>query len=328
MPDTTRTPSEKADGHQPQLPTMPPAAATPVLRWAGGKRRLLDLLHATLPKGFNSSDQQYFEPFVGGGALFFALPVAGHRCHLNDINSHVINIYRQLRDNLGSFLDVLHNEYADRTTEDAYYHVRDNIDPNTLNDLQQAAWALYLNRTCFNGLWRENKSGKFNVPYGHLKNPQIVHEPRLRAAATKLAGATLTNTDFTTAVQPAEAGDLVYFDPPYVPLTPTASFTSYSADGFGKTQHQQLADTISQLTERGVHVMLSNSDTPTTRSLYGTDGAGLDLIPISAPRSIAASGNSRQPVGEVLGINYPRSSTTHPPTVTIADTSTHPNSDP
>jgi DNA adenine methylase len=265
----------------------------PFLRWAGGKRRLLPVLHAAMPATFN----RYYEPFLGGGALFFSLRLPGHRCVLNDFTPDLVAAYTQLRDHPEELITALQG-HARRAGKDAYLELRATT-PAT--DLEAAARFIALNRQSFNGLWRVNSRGQMNVPWGQLKNPTVCNEPLLRADAAALAGVTLRTGSYQDAVGDAGEGDFVYLDPPYLPASATSSFSKYAAGDFGPADHEQLARTITTLRERGALVMLSNSDTPLTRQIF----ADLDLYTVAVHRSISATTAGRGTVTEVLGLSYP-----------------------
>lgn len=286
-----------------------PAPVEPVLKWAGGKTRLLPELLSRLPASFMAAQAvaavagstrarrprtpRYFEPFAGGAALFFHL--RPQLAQLTDCNEELIHLYRVVRDDVEGLIDELSQHPHDRTH---FYSVRAQ-NPHELPPTERAARMVFLNRTCFNGLWRVNKRGEFNVPFGSYTNPTICPEDRLRAASQALAGVSLEVMDFEAATRDAKAGDFVYFDPPYVPLTRTANFTAYTGLGFGLPEQQRLADLFTRLTARGVHCMLSNSDTPLVRELY----AGHRIDRVLAPRSISRDATRRDAVGEVIVTN-------------------------
>ena len=292
-----------------EAPALEPVE--PVLKWAGGKTRLLPELVRRLPAAFLAAQAavsdvatvgtrtrrtrtpRYFEPFSGGAALFFHL--RPHHATLTDCNEELIHLYRVVRDDVEALIDELSQHPHDRTH---YYSVRAQ-NPHELDPIERAARMVFLNRTCFNGLWRVNKRGEFNVPFGSYTNPTICPEDRLRAASRALAGVTLEVMDFEAATANAKAGDFVYFDPPYVPLTRTASFTAYTGLGFGLPEQQRLAELFTKLTSRGIHCMLSNSDTPLVRELY----AGHRIDRVLAPRSISRDASRRDAVGEVIVTN-------------------------
>lgn len=230
----------------------------PFVKWAGGKRQLLPELLRYVPERHG----RYFEPFVGGGALFFELrpPVA----LLTDVNERLIRTYRGVRDHVGRVIELLDSYPHD---EKFFYELRD-LDVDTQTDADVAAWFIYLNKVGFNGLYRVNRKNRFNVPFGRHKNPTICDHATLRACSAALARASLEVADFETAVAQAAPGDLVYFDPPYVPLSVTSSFTSYTSGGFGRDAQVRLRDLALELKQRGVHVLLSNSSADFVRDLY------------------------------------------------------------
>jgi DNA adenine methylase len=268
---------------------MPPLAR-PVLKWAGGKGRLLPELLSRIPDSFHT----YHEPFIGGGALFFALAGRGRigRACLSDANSSLIDVYLGLRDRVDDVIAVLRGHVYER---DHYYRVR-ALRPEDLNLPERAARVIYLNKTCYNGLYRENRRGEFNVPFGRYMNPTICDEPNLRAASRLLQGVDIARRHFSTVLDYAQAGDFVYFDPPYHPLSATANFTSYDRGGFGPDDQRQLRDVFAALGERGVRTMLSNSDTPFIRELYGN----FRIDQVLAARAVNSKANGRGKVAEVI----------------------------
>lgn len=269
--------------------TPAPAAgdkARPFLKWVGGKTQLLPEILARFPERFG----RYFEPFLGGGAVFFAL--APERAVLTDVNARLIATYQAIRDELPAVVAALHQHRAER---DHYYRVR-ALDPDTLRAPQAAARMLFLNRTCFNGLYRVNRRGEFNVPFGDYRNPTLCDESNLRAVALRLSGADLRVASVFDVAQEARRGDLVYLDPPYDPVSPTASFTAYTAAGFGRAEQERLATLFRALARRGVHVVLSNSDTPFIRELY----RDFCVEQVFARRAINRRAEGRGPVPELL----------------------------
>lgn len=268
--------------------------AGPVLKWAGGKRRLLTQYEPYFPQEFGS----YFEPFFGGGAVFFWLfsqgLLADTPVYLNDVNPELVNFYSILRDDCESLIKKLRGHHR-RHSEEYYYKTR-KMKQRRMKPINRAARLMYLNRTCFNGLYRVNSKGEFNVPMGRYKNPLICDPPGLRAASKALSQATFSLGSFQEATKEASEGDLVYFDPPYVPLTTTSSFTSYTRENFTLTDQQNLAQTFRELASRGVKVCLSNSDTPIVKELY----EGFDQHVIMAPRAINSKADRRQKVSELL----------------------------
>ena len=268
--------------------------AAPFLKWAGGKRRLLKQYTDFFPSV--DSINHYYEPFIGSGAVFFHLQPKNSI--LSDRNARLIELYQMIQADVDGVIDALQPHQNEL---DYYYHVRGQ-DPQTLTAVQRAARLIYLNKTCYNGLYRENRRGQFNVPFGRYVNPTICDEDRLRAASAALQGVTLKTGDFADVLADAAPNDFVYLDPPYVPLSTTSSFTSYNQHGFGEADQRRLADTIAQLTELGCDVMLSNSSAPLVYELY--DNGRYHLHEISARRNINSKANGRGPVKELLILNY------------------------
>lgn len=265
-------------------------AASPFLKWAGGKARLLEQYAPHMPHDF----ERYHEPFVGGGAMFFAM--SPDDAVLSDVNPRLIETYRAVRDDVDGLIERLH-EHRRRHSKAHYYASRHRFnEPRSDGGTDRAALFIYLNKTCFNGLYRENASGGFNVPMGRYTNPAICDEATLRAASRVLQDVELRVSGFVDVLERAEDGDFVYFDPPYVPLSATSSFTTYSKGGFDMSMQIELARTFAKLARRGCRVMLSNSDCEAVRELY----AGWRIESISAARSISRKGRGRGPVGEVL----------------------------
>ena len=231
------------------------------------------------------------------GDLSSPVYVDGSHLFINDINPDLILAYKAIQKTPTKLMNEL-DRIAIKKNESEYYKIREW---NPSGNIQRAARFIYLNKTCFNGLWRVNSSGQFNVPFGKLKNPLIYDRSNILSISNRLKGATITNLPFANAVDQAKAGDLVYFDPPYIPLNASSSFAQYAKDGFGLMDQYALAGVIEGLTNRGVNVILSNSDTKETRDIFGSI---LSLHQISAPRSISANASSRGDVKEVLGLNF------------------------
>jgi DNA adenine methylase len=266
--------------------------AKPIVKWAGGKSKLLGPLCERVP----TTVRTYAEPFAGGAALFFALADdpshSFERAVLADQNEDLIACYRAVRDDVEAVIAAL-SDYA--YDEEVFYRVRDQ-DPRPMTDAARGARLIFLNRTCFNGLWRVNRSGKFNVPFGRYTNPKILDADGLRAASAALAKAEVLAVDFAEVTRTLGPGDFAYFDPPYVPLSKSSSFTAYARDGFGPADQDRLAAELGRLKAVGVAAMLSNVDTPATRELYRDFSIHL----ATAPRSINSQASGRGHVGELI----------------------------
>ena len=265
----------------------------PFLKWVGGKTKIIPAIREWLPAQWRC----YHEPFLGGGALFFDL--TPHFAYLSDLNNRLTVTYGAIQRNLDAVLPSL-RVYADMYTkhgEAFYYHVRDKIDPDTMDDHELAAWLIFTNKTGFNGLYRVNSDGKYNVPAGKFATPPVVcDEPTLRAAKAALGGATIINCDFRATEERAVRGDFVYADCPYVPASETAEFTSYTKEGFGLAQQIALRDMALRLKKKGVYVILSNSDTPRVRELY----QGFEIREVQRGGGLNSDIEKRQKVTELL----------------------------
>jgi DNA adenine methylase len=272
------------------LPTKTSAIARPLVKWVGGKRQLLHALVPLLPTRWN----RYFEPFSGGAALFFA--VEPKRAMLCDMNNELINAYSVVRDKVEDVIECLQGYPYER---DFFMRIRAQ-DPSVLDEVARAARFLYLNRTCFNGLYRVNSRGQFNVPFGRYVNPRICDPARFRAAAGALGKAELHVADFAEVEGGARRGDFLYFDPPYIPASATSSFTAYTSASFGMSDQQRLADLFRRLHRKGCKLMLSNSDLPLVDELY----AGFQIERVAANRAINSRATGRGAVGEVIVRNY------------------------
>lgn len=262
----------------------------PFLKWAGGKLRILPALLLCKPKQFGT----YHEPFMGSGALFFRLSPAS--AYLSDANERLIRTYRAVRDNVEDVLNLLLDMRAAHCEEYFYQQRSRDIDGET--DVGVAAWMIYLNRTCYNGLYRVNKRGRFNVPCGRNPNPDIYNPDRLRSCSRALHGAHLDVCDYTVVLDRAEPNDFVYFDPPYIPVSKTSRFSSYTRHGFNYEDHCRLRDTALELKDRGVHVMLSNSWCRDVLDLYGSDA--FKVKQVTALRSINCNTEYRGKIFEAL----------------------------
>jgi DNA adenine methylase len=267
--------------------STPLKPARPFVKWAGGKRQLLrELLKHVPPK-----HGRYFEPFVGGGALFFA--VRPRRAVLADVNRRLVRAYRGVRDDVEAVIALLKSYphdpvFFEKTRSRA-------VDDGT--DVEVAAWMVYLNKTGFNGLYRVNKHNRFNVPFGRYENPKICDATTLRACSEALVDTDLKVGDFEKVAHTAKRGDFVYFDPPYAPLSPTSSFTSYTSSGFGIDEQTRLRDFALKLKKRGVHVLLSNSSAPAVRELYARD---FDVLEVAATRRVNSKAGGRGAITELV----------------------------
>jgi DNA adenine methylase len=274
----------------------------PILKWVGGKRQLLPELDKHIPARFGA----YYEPFFGGGALFFDYGFG--RAHISDANPHLLNFYTQVQMRCEALIDALAELERQRTTDDATFFLAARHDFNARlaeRSANTAALFFAINRMGFNGLWRVNASGRCNVPPGKTSSgkhmPPLMDretESALRAAAVAL-GTAVVRDSYADLLQshPPQAGDFVYFDPPYIPASTTSDFTAYTAGGFGWEDQVRLRDCAMDLAARGVHVVLSNSDTPTTRELYQSHFA---LHEVQARRAVNCDASKRGKVGELI----------------------------
>jgi DNA adenine methylase len=265
----------------------PLPSCRPFLKWVGGKRQLLPEIVAHAPHTLG----RYFEPFVGGGALFFHL--RPRDAVLADANERLIRTYRGVRDDVESVIDLLRGYPYE---PDFYYRTR-GLEIDQRSDAEVAAWFIYLNRACFNGLYRVNRANKFNVSFGRYSNPTICDAENLRTCSEALRGADLVIGDFDVAVRDARRGDFAYFDPPYVPLSATSCFTSYAAEGFDGDDQRRLRATAAKLKKRGVRVLLSNSSAPFVRELYS---GGFETVEVYASRAVNCRADRRGAIKELL----------------------------
>ena len=264
---------------------------TPFLKWVGGKRQLLNEIRSFIPNRFN----RYFEPFLGGGAVFFDLMPM--HASLNDVNSELVNCYEVVRDNVEALVEHLHRHKYEKD----YFLAQRGLDRAKgglakLSKLERASRFIYLNRTGFNGLYRVNSKGFFNVPFGRYKNPNLVNIKGLRSCSQALQSAKITNRDFSEILAECKRDDFVYLDPPYVPVSPTASFTQYAKDNFGKAEQERLALDLHKLNQKGVQFLASNSYTPLVLELY----SGLSIHTVYAKLAINSQPDGRHAIKEVL----------------------------
>lgn len=268
--------------------------ASPIVKWAGGKTQLLKHYTRLFPAEFN----RYFEPFLGGGAVFFHLVAKNPnlRATLSDQNVELINCYNMVKNELPSVIRYLKKHKNDG---EHFYKVR-AMDVADLSPAERAARLIFLNKTCFNGLYRVNRKGQFNVPFGRYENPKICDEVNLRAAERALCNAKINTANFEAVLSQAKRGDFVYLDPPYQPLSTTSSFTGYTRNSFGESDQERLRDVFKKLTDKGCYAMLSNSDTPFIRELYDA----FNIETVYANRAINSKADKRGRVAEVAILNY------------------------
>lgn len=269
----------------------------PVVKWVGGKRQLLNEITPLIPKRFTS----YCEPFLGGGAVLFS--VQPSRAIVNDLNEDLIAVYEVIRDDVEALVADLKKH---ENTPEYFYKIRD-MDRNkelyqSLTKVERASRLIYLNKTCFNGLFRVNSLGEFNSPFGHYKNPNIVNEPVLKAVNKYLMSSNITfySEDFAVTLDKIGKGGFVYLDPPYDPVSDTASFTGYNKGGFDRTEQIRLKQCCDDLTRRGVKFVLSNSATDFIKDLY----KDYNISVVQAKRAVNSDASKRGLVEEVLIRNY------------------------
>jgi DNA adenine methylase len=278
--------------------------AHPFVKWAGGKTQLLDAIDSMVPDSFG----RYFEPFLGGGAVFFHLVGKGVKfeSRISDINSELINAYITIKSNVEELIEVLQiyeQEYR-RDPAVFYYQLRDSPEYSNNDNVKRSARFITLNRTCFNGLYRVNRQGKFNVPMGRYNNPTICNSDNLRnvSAALNQSNARISVGDYKDILLQAKENDFIYLDPPYVPSSKTSDFTGYTNNGFTVKDQEDLSNTFKKLDSLGCRVLLSNSDTPLVRELY-CDYAS-NIVEVDAKRAINSKANRRTGHKELLIRNY------------------------
>ena len=275
----------------------------PFVKWVGGKRQLLRQfrdLNLYPPVGFNPETATYFEPFVGGGAMFFDL--LPKKAVLSDMNLELVKTYNVVKGDVEALIAKL-KEHQKNNSKEYYLKIRaQKIEK--LSDVNIAARFIYLNRTGFNGLYRVNRSGQFNVPYGKNKNPLICDEENLRKAHDAMKNTKILHQDYKKVLSKAQKGDFIYFDPPYYPVNKTSSFTSYTKEGFLEKEQTELRDAFFELHKRGCFVMLSNSDTPFIDKLYSGLDKKIQIHKVFAGRAINSKGAGRGKIMEVVVINY------------------------
>jgi DNA adenine methylase len=272
----------------------------PFVKWVGGKRQLLTqfrLMNLYPPEKFDTKNGRYFEPFVGGGAVFFDL--LPETAYLSDLNNELVITYNVIKNDVENLIKLLKKHKLDKE----YFLKIRSQNPEKLSDINTASRFIYLNRTCFNGMYRVNSKGGFNVPFGKYENPLICDENNLRKASKSLKNVEIKKQDYKEVLKKAKKGDFVYFDPPYYPVSKTASFTSYTKESFLDKEQIELRDTFVELHKRGCFVMLSNSDTPFINKIY-SEPKGLRITKVQAGRAINSDASKRGKITEVLVTNY------------------------
>ncbi|WP_096273379.1 DNA adenine methylase [Paucisalibacillus globulus] len=272
---------------------------SPVLKWVGGKRQLLHEIIPLIP--LNAST--YVEPFVGGGAVLFEYQP--NKAIINDFNEELINVYNVIKDSPDELVELLIT-HKENNNQEYFYEIRaldrqENYIDN-LSNVERAARIIYLNKTCYNGLFRVNSAGQFNTPFGKYKNPNIVNRPVIYAMSNYFneKNIKIMNTDYKGALKNLRKGAFVYFDPPYLPVSTSSSFTGYTENGFTLEQQIELKEQCDNLNRRGIKFLLSNSDHPIIRDLY----KDYNIKTIKAKRAINSKANKRGEINEVLVYNY------------------------
>jgi len=275
--------------------------ARPFLKWVGGKAQLLSQFEQYYPKDFNN----YLEPFIGGGAVFFNMNPT--KAHINDVNVTLISAYKNIKnkpEEIMKILKKLENEYRKNDIEgqsELFYKIREQFNGLSDDELKKSAYLIFLNKTCFNGMYRENSKGGFNTPFGKYKNPTILDQDNILRVSEVLKNTKLTSVSFDKAVADAKKGDFVYFDPPYHPLNKTtAKFTSYHKDSFTEEDQLKLRDVFVELDKRGCYLMLSNSYTPFIDDIYKK----YRRETVMANRAINCKATGRGKIKELLILNY------------------------
>lgn len=270
----------------------------PILKWVGGKRQLLSEISPLIPGEFD----KYFEPFVGAGAVIFDL--LPNKAVINDLNNELINVYKVIKDNPDELIDLL-KEHTNNNNKEYFYKVREldrQTNYDTLSDIYKASRTIYLNKTAYNGLYRVNKSGQFNTPWGRYKNPKILDADNILAMNKYFneCDIEILNVDYKEALNYVSKGDFVYLDPPYLPISSSSAFTSYTADGFGIQQQEELKNTCDVLNNQGVKFLLSNSYHQFLLDLY----KDYNIKIVEARRSVNSKGHKRGKIREILVRNY------------------------
>jgi len=278
------------------------STAKPILKWAGGKRHIAALIESYFPPNWRAG--AYYEPFLGGGAMYFHL--LPERSHISDLNTCLIGFYKHLQKGHLTLIEGINEQadYFNKLEEESqklhFYVLRERFNKADKSSIDSAVLIYCINKLCFNGLYRENSKGEFNVPFGQKKHLPKADVNDFENAAMALAGATIGNQDFAEATKSAKSGDIVYFDPPYVPINVTASFTSYQAEGFSLEEQKRLAKLMSELKEKGIFAVCSNSSSDMTREIYKEHLQ----YEIDAPRMVSAKSSGRGIVKELVITNF------------------------
>lgn len=317
IPDDAQKP---VDGRSLRYPKEKPAAVKPFVKWAGGKGQLLTDIRKTYPDELGKSIKKYAEPFVGGGAVLFDILSTYDldAVYISDINAELVNTYRIIRDNVSGLIEMLTELQAtylpidDEARKVFYYEKRDRFNELKVNgdsaiNLESAALFIFLNRTCFNGLYRVNRKNLFNVPVGSYKKPTICDTHNLTAISKALQKVTIVCGDYRESGDFIDADTFVYFDPPYRPLNATSSFTSYTEDEFDDTAQRELAEYVQKLDEKGACVVVSNSDPKNVNpddDFFDALYARQQVNRVWATRMINSNASSRGKISELLICNY------------------------
>jgi len=275
----------------------------PFVKWVGGKRQLANQfrdLDLYPPDEFDTEKATYFEPFVGGGAMFFDL--SPNKAVISDMNAELITTYKVIKNNVNALIKKL-AFYQKKNSKEDFLKIRAKK-INKLSDVEVAARFIYLNRTGFNGLYRVNQKGEFNVPFGKNKNPLICDEKNLKKVSAVLKNTKIFRQDYKKVLDKARKGDFIYFDPPYYPISKTSAFTSYTKESFLEKEQTELRDIFVKLHKRGCFVMLSNSDTTFINKLYSNLDKKISIHKVFAGRAINSKGSGRGKISEVVVINY------------------------
>lgn len=295
-------PSAHVIRKQPRVPvkTNCERNAKPFLKWVGGKTQLLGELRKYYPPRFNA----YFEPFIGGGAAFF--DIRPQKAYLNDLNGALANAYRNIKCNAEEVISILraiqdkYDGLAAQDRKEYYYAIRQQYNAMQDSEIRKTAYLVFLNKTCFNGMYRESSKGHFNVPFGRYSHPTILNESNIRLVSVALKNATITSGTFDNALKKAQKGDFIYLDPPYHPLSSTSNFTGYNEQRFLENEQAKLKSVFKELAERGCYVMLSNSYSEFIRELY----AGYTQIAVMAHRAINCKAHGRGKIKELVVLSY------------------------